>query len=205
MEVARFLSDKEQGKIYGLMGNINLTTNNSNYKIITDYKFPDTVENYLNNEKAKTSLQMVMLNETYLNKKVEELSESDIKKINLASSLISNKDYLILDYFDIGLNHKEKENFKRLFRKLANDYHKTILLFTNDYTFLWDIAESIIIVDNNEVINTISKSNYFDIIEYINKPEICQMLDLIRAKNIKIDNYKNILDLLKAIYRLKGD
>lgn len=205
MEVARFLSDKEQGKIYGLMGNINLTTNNSNYKIITDYKFPDTVEKYLNNEKAKTSLQMVMLNETNLNKKVEELSESDIKKINLASSLISNKDYLILDYFDIGLNHKEKENFKRLFRKLASDYHKTILLFTNDYTFLWDIAESIIIVDNNEVINTISKSNYFDIIKYINKPEICQMLDLIRAKNIKIDNYKNVLDLLKAIYRLKGE
>lgn len=205
MEVARIISNKEPGKVYGLMGNINLTTNNSNYKIITDYKFSGTVQEYLKSDKAKQSLQMVMLDETYLTKKVDELSDADIKKVNLASSLISNKDYLILDYFDASLNHKEKENFKRLFRKLTSDYNKTILLFTNDITFLWDIAESIIIVDNNEVINTISKANYYDILEYIDKPEISQMIDLIRAKNIKIDNYKNVLDLLKAIYRIKEE
>lgn len=205
MEVARILENKEQGQIYGLMGNINITTNNINYKIVTAYKFNGTVKEYLNSEKAHSSLKMVMLNEKYLAKNSLELSESDLMKVNLAKALIENKDYIVLDYFDKYLNTKEQENYKRLFKKLATDYHKTIVLFTNDISFIWDVAKSIIIVDNNEVINTISKNDYFKILEIIDKPEISQIIDLIRAKNIKIEDYKNVLDLLKAIYRLKGE
>lgn len=199
----RILENKPQGKIYGLMGNIDITTNNSNYSIITDYKFNETVEEHLNSEKSISSLKMSMLDETYLNKKVDELSEMDIKKVSLASALIASKEYLIFDYFEKGLNNREKENFKRLFKKLTNEYGKTILIFTNDITFLWDIAEDITIVDNYGVINTISKENYFDIIDLINKPEVSQFIELMRKKGIKIENYKNVLDLLKAIYRLK--
>ena len=43
MEVATILEGKEKECIYGLMGNINLTTNNNNFSIITDYKFNGTV------------------------------------------------------------------------------------------------------------------------------------------------------------------
>ena len=60
-------------------------------------------------------------------------------------------------------------------------------------------------MDNNEVINSINKKEIFKVIELINKPEITKFIDLIREKNIKIDNYKNPMDLLKAIYRIKGD
>lgn len=203
MEVARILENKEPNKIYGLMGDTIVTANNINYSLVTEYKFNGTVESFLNSKKANSSLKMVMLNETYLPKKVEDLSEAEIKKVILASALIENKKYIVLDYFEKGLTSKEQENFKRLFRKLSNDYNKTIIIFTNDLTYLWDMADEIIYVDNSEVINTFSKGNYFKLNELVDKPEIVKFIELMRSKNIQVADYKNVLDLLKAIYRIK--
>jgi len=203
MEVANILKNKEQGLIYGLMGDINITTNNIHYSLVTDFKFQGTVEEFLNSEKAAKSLKMVMLNPGYLSKNVEDLSEAEIKKVILAKSLIENKDYLVLDYFDKCLTYREKENYKRLFKKLAYEYHKTILIFTNDITFLWDLVDELIYVDNQDVVNNISKEDYYAIANFINKPEIMKFIELMRSKNIEIEDYKNVLDLLKAIYRLK--
>ena len=204
MELTRILANKKQNEIYGLIGNINITTNNNNYSIVTNYKFKGTVKEYLNSEKSLQALKIVMLNETYLNKKINELSESEIKIISLAKSLIENKPYIILDYFEKGLTDKEKENYKRLFKKLSKKYAKTILIFTNDLTFIWDICHSIFYVDNNEDINTYTKEEYYDI-PISNIPKIKEFTNLLHEKDIKIANYKNVLDLLKAIYRLKGE
>lgn len=203
MEIARILENKPKSKIYGLLGNINITTNNINYSIVTPYKFKDTVKYYLNSKKDIASLKMVMLDETYLSKKSEELSESEIKSIVLAKVLIENKDFIVLDYFEKGFSYKEKENYKRLFKKLASDYNKTIVIFTNDITFLWDITEEILVVDKNEVINTFKKNDYFKLIEVVDKPNISKLIDLIRKKGIKMEDYKETSDLLKAIYRMK--
>ena len=100
MEVAKILENKPKGYIYGLMGNINLTTNNTNYSIITDYKFNGTVSEYLNSPKAKSSLKMVLLDESYIDKKANDLSIGELKKVSLAKALIDAKDYLVFDYFD---------------------------------------------------------------------------------------------------------
>jgi len=90
---------------------------------------------------------MVMLDDSFLEKTVEELSEAEIKKVILAATLIENKDYIVLEYFEKGLTFKEKENYKRLFKKISDEYHKTIIIYTNDITFLWDIAHEIIYID----------------------------------------------------------
>ena len=39
--------------------------------------------------------------------------------------------------------------------------------------------------------------------ENLNNPEITKFIELIKEKGIDIDNYTNVLELLKAIYRLK--
>lgn len=203
MEIARILENKPKSKIYGLLGNISITTNNINYRIITPYKFKGTVKDYLNSKKDITSLKMVMLDESYLSKKSNELSEGEIKSIVLAKTFIENKDYIVLDYFEKGFSTKEKENYKRLFKKLANNYNKTIVIFTNDISFIWDIAEKVFVVDKNEVINSVNKSDYFKLIEVVDKPAISRLIDLIRQKGIKVEDYKEVSDLLKAIYRIK--
>ena len=180
------LENKPKGHIYGLMGNINITTFNNNISIIKDYKFKGTVKEYLNNSKDISSLKMV-----------------ELKRISLAKALIENKDYIILDYFEKELNHTEREYFKRLWKKLSNEYNKTIVIFTNDIRVIWDIVEELIIVDKYQVINTIPKSNYDLFIDNLNKPEIFKLIDLIKTKGIPIENYQDPKELLKAIYRIK--
>ena len=203
MEVANILENKLKGYIYGLMGNINLTTNNANISIITDYKFRGTVKEYLNSEKDISSLKMVLLEEKILSKTSNECSISELKKISLAKALTQNKDYIVLNYFEKELNFQENRYFKSLWKRLANDYHKTIVIFTNDITSFWDIADELLIVDKYKVINTINRKDYFKFMDDINKPEIVKFIELVRELGINIEDYQDSSDLLKAIYRLK--
>lgn len=203
MEVANIIEKTEPNKIYGIMGNINLTTNNSNIGIVKGGMFSHTTEEFLNSPKSSNALKLVMLDESILNKKGTELSNSEIKAVSLAKELIANKEVIVLDYFEKELNNREKENYKRLLKKLSNDFNKTIIIYTNDLTFLWDICEEIMYVDNDNVINTYQKNDYFKLVELVNKPIISNFIEKIRAKGIKIEDYKDIKDLLKAIYRIK--
>lgn len=203
MEVARIFENKPKGHIYGLMGNINLTTNNNNYSIVIDYRFRGTVKEYLNSSKDISSLKMVLLKEDILNKHSNELSIGELKKVSLAKALIDNKAYLVLNYFEKELNSKERAYFKRLWQRLANNYNKVVVIFTNDLTSIWDIAKELIIVDKYEVINAITKEDYFKFIDNMNKPEIVKFTELMRELGLEIENYKDVKELLKAIYRIK--
>ena len=203
MEVANIIEKTEPNKIYGLMGNINLTTNNSNIGIVKGGMFSNTTEEFLNSSKALNALKLVMLDNSILNKKGTELSNGEIKAVSLAKELIANKEIIVLDYFEKELNSREKENYKRLLKKLSQDFNKMIIIYTNDLTFLWDICEEIMYVDNDNVINTCQKNDYFKLIELVDKPIISNFVEKIRAKGIKIEDYKDIKDLLKAIYRIK--
>lgn len=203
MEVANIIEKTEPNKIYGIMGNINLTTNNSNIGIVKGGMFSNTTEEFLNSSKALNALKLVMLDNSILNKKGTELSNGEIKAVSLAKELIANKEIIVLDYFEKELNSREKENYKRLLKKLSQDFNKMIIIYTNDLTFLWDICEEIMYVDNDNVINTCQKNDYFKLIELVDKPIISNFVEKIRAKGIKIEDYKDIKDLLKAIYRIK--
>ena len=199
----RLVDNLEQGLIYGLIGNLDVTTNHNNCKIVSDYKFKGNVLTYLDSPKASNSLKMVMLNDTYLDKTIKDLNESEIIKINLAKALIANKDYLVLDYFDKYLTEAEKADYKRLFKKIATNYHKTIILFTNDYNFLSDIASSIIYVDNQETINIYSKKDFTTLKDLMNSP-ILDFIAKAKSLNVDLSKYNNTSDILKAIYRIKG-
>jgi len=204
MEVANLTENLKVGNIYGLIGNVNLTTNNKNIGIVSYYKFSGTVKKFLNSKKDEMALQMVMLDSDIIGKNVSDLSVAEIKKAILAKILIENKPYIVLDFFEKELTHQEKEAFKRLFKKLIKDYQKTIIIHTNDITFIWDIASSIIAIDSDNKPNIIEKSDYFKVIDLLDEPPIISFTNLIKEKKVKIANHQNVLDLLKEIYRLKG-
>lgn len=199
----RILSNVTPGSLYGLMGNITLSTNNENYYIITDYKFSSSVKDYLAHPKSLSALKMVKLNETYLSKTIANLSPSEIKKISLAKALLSSKKYLIFDYFDKDLTSEEQAYYLRLFKRLTTDYGKTILLFTNDLTFLWS-TKTIYYVDNEGNITSYNPKDPA-LLDCITPPPLTEFINLLRSKNIKISDYYNSADLLKALYRIKED
>ena len=87
MEIANLMENKPSSSIYGVYGNINIKTYHANYSIVKCFRFPKTVADYINSPKALKSLQMVMLDESYLNKTIKDLSLNEIKKINLEINL----------------------------------------------------------------------------------------------------------------------
>ena len=61
MEVANIIGKTEPNKIYGLMGNINLTTNNSNIGIVKGGMFSNTTKDFLNSPKSSMVCEFVLL------------------------------------------------------------------------------------------------------------------------------------------------
>ena len=94
MELAKIFNNQEPGKIYGLIGNYDFMTNTSNYSIVLEYRFKGQVKDYLKNPKMEQALKMVMLDSTYLDKTIDDLSPTELKIISLAKALIENKKYI---------------------------------------------------------------------------------------------------------------
>lgn len=204
MEIANIINN--DGLIHGLIGNLSINTNQTDISIISEVSFPNTVKEYLNSPKSEKALIMCGLDKTFLDKKEVDLSKMNLKKISFAKALITNNSIIAFNYFEKGLTSGEQKNFKMLFKKLSKDYHKTLLIFTNDFNFLSDICSDITIIDNNKIIEVLTKDNFSEIFKYLDKPPIIDFIDLLNTEYQKnIPYYLNDNDLLKEIYRIDGD
>ena len=77
---------------------------------------------------VKDALKMVGLDTKYLNRKINILSQSELKKIALASVLALNPRIIILDEVTSHLDNNSKNNLIKIIRILKNRFHKTKFL-----------------------------------------------------------------------------
>ena len=155
-------------------------------------------------EKIKSALLMVGLDESYLSRVITSLSTSELKKVSLACVLFYNPQVLIVDYFEKGLNYKDIEYFKKLFKKLKIKYNRNIIICSDNISNYLDILDEYVIFNNGvlEVKGT-NKELYNNVIyKYIEEPHIIKFINLVRKKKgVELDNYIDIKELIKAIYR----
>lgn len=163
----------------------------------------ESIKKYTNTKRIIESLKMVNLDETYLLKKSNDLSNSEYNKLRLASDLVNNEKIIILDNFDKGLCYKEKEYFKRLFRKLSREYGINFYIQTNDLNFCIDLVDEYLVFNNNIIIETCLKNEVFskNIYKYYDKHKLVDFILESRKHNHLRDDYYDIKDILKAIYR----
>lgn len=157
-------------------------------------------------ERVLAALKMVYLNEDILNKCPLDLSLSDAKKVALASIIIYNPEIIILDEITIGLSKKDKDNFIRLLLLLKNKYNKTIVLLTKNTDFAYNISDYIYIMSKTKIVRSgtsqilkdremLEKYN-LDVPKIVDVIEKCKIL-----KNVTFEDYKDIKDLIKGVYR----
>ena len=155
-------------------------------------------------EKIKSALLMVGLDESYLSRVITSLSTSELKKVSLACVLFYNPQVLIVDYFEKGLNYKDIEYFKKLFKKLKIKYNRNIIICSDNISNYLDILDEYVIFNNGvlEVKGT-NKELYNNVIyKYIEERHIIKFINLVRKKKgVELDNYIDIKELIKAIYR----
>ena len=153
--------------------------------------------------RALNSLKMVGLDDSFLVKYVSDLSTVELKKASLAFALFMNAKIIVLDYYEVGLTSKEQNYLKRLLYKLNKMYNKNIIVISNDISIYLDVLNYIAIFrDGKLVYDGTSKDIYNDrLYEFIDMPEIVSFIKYAKKRRHVFDNYTDIKELLKAIYR----
>lgn len=151
-------------------------------------------------KKASDALKMVGLSDTYLNKDFEDLSIRDQNRIRLASKL--NEKVIVLINFSKGLTNKDIDYFKKLFKRIVSYGRKIVLVDKNVELFLN-------CVDKLYVINKDLRAEFDSIFdpglkEFIDVPKIVEFNQDSKERGVKLNEYKEFDDLLKAIYRIKS-
>ncbi len=158
-------------------------------------------------QKIIKALKMVGLNEEYLEKNPFSLSNGEKRRVAIASVLVYNPNVLILDQPTAGLDLKNKRILIELLKKINKKYNKKIIIASHDIDMLYSLADDIIILEKGNVLVHGNKEEVFKNTKLlkthnINIPKIIEFTNKVMdKKDIKLGNYNDIKDLIKAVYR----
>ncbi len=188
-------------------------------QLSTDQFFNDTIKeemlfitNYINytskniDKKMYESLKIVGLNDSYLDKKISHLSSGEKKLVQIAIGLISNPKVIILDEPFEELDYDNKKIVIKLIKQLKHKYKKTIIISSNDINLLYELTDNIIILKNGRLkvyMETAKALQDVEILEKLNIeiPDLVNFTLKARLKKIRLLHHRDILDLIKDIYK----
>ena len=160
----------------------------------------DYNENYIP-KRVEDSFRITNVDYKYMDKLVSSLDYTEAKAISLTSALIHNPKVIILeDYTDTLINSDRKE-LSRLLRLLKNKYNKTIILFTKDTQFTYEISDQVFLLNDEEIVKYGDRYILKDI-DLLDKlglevPNIISFISLCNKNGHEIGDYISILDLIK--------
>lgn len=158
-------------------------------------------------KRVKDALKMVGLNESFLERNPFELSNGEKRKVAIASVLAFNPKVLILDEPTVGLDDRGKKNLVKLLRMLKERYKKTIIIVSHDVDLLYELVDNVVVVHNGKILASGTNREVFRNVKFLNKngigvPKLVEFIHLVAAKKkVLLNNYDDINDLIKAIYR----
>ena len=149
------------------------------------------------------SLRIVGLSDDFLDRNPNTLSFIEKKKVMLACAMSYNPTTLVLEDFEKGMIFREREYFKKLFLKLKNKFNKTIIIISNDLTFMFDLVDKVYLINNGKLVMSGNKDIYYDdkLYEYVEMPKIVEFTKYVQYNNHHILEYTDIKELIKELYR----
>ena len=193
--------------VLGIDTDLNIEEENLEKDFLQGIKLNDYIKNKfstLSEEKIKEAYKICLLNDNDLDKPLNVLSSNEIEKVELMIKLLENREVIILSDFEINFLNKELNYFKSLFKKMVTKYNKTIVLITNKLDKIMDLVDIILVVENKKVILELSSSDIYSDRIYennIDTPDIIEFVKMVRRKNIKMEDYIDVKELIKAIFR----
>lgn len=151
--------------------------------------------------KKEEALKMVKFDIEKENTLFEELSSKDKNKVILAKKLHDKEIKLV--NFSKGMLKKDIEYFQNLFKKITNYGRKVILIDKSGDIFL-NCVDHIYVIEEDKIIyeTTTIFDKYLE--KYIDLPKIVEFINRSEEQGIRLDQYTELDELLKAIYRIKS-
>lgn len=159
------------------------------------------------NKKIKDAVKIVGLKEEVLTLGIKDISSSEKKLIQLAISLLLNSNIIVLiEPFKI-LDLNNRKRIIILLQKLIDKYKKNIIIITEDVEVLLKYTKYLVIIKNNKLVKQGDTFKLLSDVELLKKhhidvPEIIEITYLVKKnKNVKIDYFIDIRDIIKDIYK----
>lgn len=102
-------------------------------------------------EIAKKSLEMVGLDQTYLEKSPFDLSGGQKRRVAIAGVIAMNPEVLILDEPTAGLDPGGRDEIFNLIKKLHRDNNITIILSSHSMDDMAKLAQTIIVMNHGKI------------------------------------------------------
>lgn len=158
-------------------------------------------------KKIISALNMVGLDAEYLKRYIKSLSSGEKRLVAIASALINAPSLLLLDEPGLGLDKINKNRLINLLKKINQKHKVTIIISSHDINLLNSLATELIILKDGKVLLEGSKEEVFKKHSLLNKnnielPSIIEFINKVyKEKDIKLGNYDDVKDLIKAVYR----
>ena len=158
-------------------------------------------------KRIEDSLKMVGLDNSYLDRNPFDLSSGEKCLLALGVVLALNPKLLIIDEPTLYLDNKNMEYLIKLIKKLKNNYHKTIIIFTSDIEFAIRLTDNYIILKNGKIYSSGTSKELLNNIPRLKSsgieiPRIIEFINVVnKKKNINLDMTFDIKELMKDIYR----
>ena len=156
--------------------------------------------------KAKELINLVGLDESYLDKSPFELSGGEMRKVALCGVLALEPKVLILDEPTIALDYKSREEIMGMVKRLKEEFNMTIVLVTHNMDYVLEYADKVFVLKNGEISfegkvedlfldEEILKENSLEL------PEVLKFYKKLEANNIVLDvfprKYEELINALK--------
>lgn len=180
----------------------NILKDNSIVGIVSKYKsnvkFSGKVSD-LDVKNISKALKIVGLDDTYLDSDINDLTISELWKVELLTKL--DKEVIIIGNMYDSLIHKDREYMKKLFVKLSNNYNKKIVIIDNNINSFINLVKKIVIMKGKNIVY--ETKDFFDLklYEYVKVPKIVEFITYVNKNDIRVDKTLEIYELIKDIYR----
>ncbi|MEG0026514.1 MAG: ABC transporter ATP-binding protein [Bacilli bacterium] len=155
-------------------------------------------------KKIHDMLELLDLDVSYLDRNPFSLSNGEMKKVAIASVLLTDCDVVLLDEPTVGLDDFNKNILVALLRKLKIQ-KKIVIIASRDTDFIHNIADNIYVINKGKVIIEGNKYDVFtsDLLAKTSVviPRIIDFSKKGRMKGANIGYFDDVLDLMKDIYR----
>ena len=158
------------------------------------------------NKRIKDAFSMVGLNESYLTRRFDSMSSSELYMVQLAMQFICNPKIIILESPFVSLDYHNKKRLLKLIDLLKEKYHKMIFICDDDVDVLYQYTDKVVFAKDCNHITLYDTYDFFTSVKFLkaNRIELPRLIDITyrgKCKGVKLTYQKDIRDIIKDIYK----
>ena len=158
------------------------------------------------NKRIKDAFSMVGLNESYLTRRFDSMSSSELYMVQIAMQFIYNPKIIILESPFKALDYHNKKRLLKLIKLLKEKYHKMIFICDDDVDVLYQYTDKVIFAKDCNHIDIYDTYDFFTSVKFLNANNIQlpRLIDITyrgKLKGVKLTYQKDIRDIIKDIYK----